>query len=72
MKFDHSAIKRIRDFHGLSYRKMAKRLGVSVASVYDWEKAKSTPTVNNLDKIIGVFGVEPSFFWVESNTNELD
>jgi DNA-binding transcriptional regulator YiaG len=52
-----SLIQRLKDYQreaGLSAAQLAKRLGVSVASVYTWYTGRWRPSLESLDRIRGV------------------
>ena len=53
MEFDVGArLRAIREMHGLSQRELAKRAGVSNASVSLIEQNKSSPSVGSLKKVL--------------------
>jgi transcriptional regulator with XRE-family HTH domain len=53
MEFDVGArLRAIREMHGLSQRELAKRAGVSNASVSQIEQNRSSPSVGSLKKVL--------------------
>lgn len=52
-----------REFVGLSREELAKAVGVSLQAVKYWEDGTHPPTLGNLDKIIGAYGISMAQFW---------
>lgn len=44
-------LKQYRDEHDLSYQALGRMLGVSVNTVWNWLKGKSTPNANNVSSL---------------------
>ena len=54
-------IKKARELRGLSQKYIAMSLGVSAPSVSAWEKGKSKPTAQNLDKLSQLLNVSVDY-----------
>lgn len=69
-----SARRSISDTHGrrLSQQGLADRVGVHVITVSQWERAKSTPTVENLAAIARETQKPLSFFMGDGDDDEED
>ena len=50
-------IRELRDERGWSQMELATKLGVSLATVYNWERGKYEPRVTQFREIAKVFGV---------------
>ena len=72
MEFDVGArLRAIREMHGLSQRELAKRAGVSNASVSLIEQNKSSPSVGSLKKVLdGIPMSLADFFSIEQAPRE--
>ena len=72
MEFDVGArLRAIREMHGLSQRELAKRAGVSNASVSLIEQNKSSPSVGSLKKVLdGIPMSLADFFSMEQAPRE--
>ena len=53
-RFQARGFRSLRQRLGLAGAKMAKLLGVSELSVYNWETGKATPRKESLDAIVGL------------------
>jgi transcriptional regulator with XRE-family HTH domain len=51
-------LKEQRAERGWSQRELARRMGVTHATLQSWESAKSTADTKNVEKIADVFGIE--------------
>ncbi|MBQ6983074.1 MAG: helix-turn-helix domain-containing protein [Synergistaceae bacterium] len=54
-------ITELRKKLSLSKQDLAIRVGVSVATITNWENSKSTPTISNLQKLAKVLGTPPAY-----------
>ena len=72
MEFDVGArLRAIREMHGLSQRELAKRAGVSNASVSQIEQNRSSPSVGSLKKVLdGIPMSLADFFSMEQAPRE--
>lgn len=52
-----------RDLRGVSHRYIADHLGVNESTVSLWFSGKRTPTVNNLEKLAELLGVDIAEVW---------
>jgi transcriptional regulator with XRE-family HTH domain len=50
-------IRELRDRQGWTQLEMANRLGVTPATVYNWERGKYEPTASKLRQIAQLFNV---------------
>ncbi len=62
-------IKAARKYRGRNQKWLAFEMGITQASVSDWEVGKSSPTVENLEKISVLF--EVSFEWLATGRGEM-
>lgn len=67
MQFSVS-IEAARVNSGLTQSELAEKLGVSVATVGNWEKAKSEPNITQLRKISDLSGIPMDFIFVRSKS----
>lgn len=63
-------LARARDSAGMSQAQLARRLGVKVAAVRNWESDRSEPRANRLQMLSGLLGV--SFVWLMTGTSQDD
>ncbi|MBO8138626.1 MAG: helix-turn-helix transcriptional regulator [Desulfotomaculum sp.] len=56
-----SKIKELRSKAGISQETLAKRLGVSLASVASYEIGRINPSIEVLEKIADIFGVSVDY-----------
>ena len=56
-------IRRVRKDHGFSVEALAAALGVSRASVTNWESGYAKPDADHLFRMFGIFGVDPNTFF---------
>ena len=54
-------IKELRDKSGLTQKQLAKRIGVTRATVNSWELAHSAPSCGYLAELSKVFGVSTDY-----------
>ncbi len=52
-----ATIRELRTKQGWSQQDLAVKIGVSVATVYNWERGKYEPTVSKFKALALVFGV---------------
>jgi transcriptional regulator with XRE-family HTH domain len=58
-RFDHVAMRRIREERGLTQAQLAEILGMdSPDSVYEWESARSKPSITTLPNLAEALGVD--------------
>ncbi len=69
MTFDvGTRLRRIREHHGLSQRELARRAGVSNASVSLIEQNRSSPSVGSLKKVLDGIPISLAAFFAEDET----
>ena len=52
-------LKTIRKQKGLQQQELAEKMGVSTATVSDWEHGRKKPRYTNLAKLANVLGTDP-------------
>lgn len=55
------AVKRMRELSGLTQEAFARRLGVGLATLKNLENDKGNPTVETLDRIGRIFGLQVGY-----------
>ena len=58
-----SRLREGRRAAGMTQQQLAEAIGVSNTSVSNWEKGVSSPDPETIDKLCGVLGVQPNFFF---------
>lgn len=53
---------------GMKQRDFAEKLGVSLATITNWEKGKSEPDVSQLRKISQLSGIPMDFIFVKTES----
>lgn len=53
---------------GMNQREFAEELGVSLATITNWEKGKSEPDVSQLRKISQLSGIPMDFIFVKTES----
>ena len=61
-------LARARDATGMSQAQLARRLGVKLATVRNWETDRSEPRANRLQMLSGLLGV--SFVWLMTGVSQ--
>ncbi|MBR1984585.1 MAG: helix-turn-helix transcriptional regulator [Clostridia bacterium] len=61
MKIFGERLKELREEKGLSYRQLAKELGVSSSSINSWEKEIRVASIDNLLTICKYFNVSSDY-----------
>lgn len=61
-------LARARDAAGMSQAQLARRLGVKLATVRNWETDRSEPRANRLQMLSGLLGV--SFVWLMTGASQ--
>lgn len=71
MKANHlgAKIRRIRSKQGMTLKTLADRTGFSISFLSQLERGKSSATLESLKKISIAFGVNPSHFFEEDETD---
>ncbi|MGN7387310.1 helix-turn-helix domain-containing protein [Sporosarcina sp. SAFN-015] len=62
-------IKKIRKERGMTLKMLADRTGFSISFLSQLERGKSSATLESLKKISIAFGVNPSYFFEEEETD---
>lgn len=62
-------IKKIRSERGMTLKTLADRTGFSISFLSQLERGKSSATLESLKKISIAFGVNPSYFFEEEETD---
>jgi transcriptional regulator with XRE-family HTH domain len=62
-----SRLRRLREIHGLSQRELAKRAGVSNATISLIEQNRASPSVGSLKKVLDGIPVSLADFFAEEN-----
>ena len=52
-------LRELREASGMTQFEVAAQLGVTITTVYNWERGASEPTGRNLQKVARLFGVSP-------------
>ena len=65
------AVKRMRALSGLTQVEFAEHRGVSLKVIKDIERGQANPTVNTLNQIGAIFGLEVSFVRKENLTTDI-
>ena len=60
-------IKELRVEHNMTQSQLAKQLNISQDTVSLWERGKSQPDVENLKKLMKIFGVSADFLLGETD-----
>ena len=55
-----TTLRGLRDSSGLSLKEVADVLGVTAATVSNWELGRRTPTADHVEKLCEFYGVKPS------------
>ena len=63
-------LARARDAAGMSQSQLARRLGVKLATIRNWESDRSEPRANRLQMLSGLLGV--SFVWLMTGVSQED
>ncbi|MGT2906340.1 XRE family transcriptional regulator [Streptococcus dentiloxodontae] len=63
--FSGQRLKDIREEKGYSQAEVAKRLGISRSSYFNWENGKTKPNQKNLSVLSEIFGVTETYFLSE-------
>lgn len=61
MKGFKDILKQLRKDKGVSQKEIAKALNVSDDSIYNWEKGRSEPSINELINLADYFNVTVDF-----------
>lgn len=61
MKGFKDILKQLRQDKGVSQKEVAKALNVSDDSIYNWEKGRSEPSINELINLADYFNVTVDF-----------
>lgn len=61
-------LARARDAAGMNQSQLARRLGVKLATVKNWETDRSEPRANRLQMLSGLLGV--SFVWLMTGASQ--
>jgi transcriptional regulator with XRE-family HTH domain len=56
---DAKSLRQLREESGKTQFEVAAQLGVTITTVYNWERGVSEPTGRNLQKIARLYGVSP-------------
>ena len=54
-------LKTLRTKNGLTQQELAKKIGVSQASIFYWETGKREPSFKTIEKLAKVFGCDPLY-----------
>jgi transcriptional regulator with XRE-family HTH domain len=57
MEVRMKTIRQLRDGKGWTQVELAHRIGVTPSTIYNWERGRFTPRVEQLRALAGVFGV---------------
>lgn len=49
-------IRRQRELAGMSVEELAEKVGVKASVLESWEKDTRSPTMNQMEKVTGIFG----------------
>ncbi len=52
-------LRQLREESGLTQMEVATRLGVTITTVYNWERGASEPLGRHLQKLARLYGVSP-------------
>ena len=63
--FSGQRLKEIREAQGMSQASVAKHLGISRSSYFNWENGKTKPNQKNLSVLAELFGVAETYFLSE-------
>lgn len=66
-----SRIDELRNKKGLSKYELAKSIGVSNNTVYDWYRIGAVPSLENIQRICAVFNITIEQFFNENGTKRL-
>ena len=69
--FSGQRLKEIREAQGMSQASVAKHLGISRSSYFNWENGKTKPNQKNLSVLAELFGVAETFFLSEHEIVEV-
>ena len=58
-------IKKLREARGLSQQELASELGVSLASIKNWESNKTRIKLSNALKVVKYFGIKMDYLVFE-------
>lgn len=64
-RFAAERLTALREANGESQEAFAAKIGTSKQHVSQWEARKLTPTTSTVVKICNVYGVPPSFFYLQ-------
>lgn len=67
--FSKDRITALREAHGLSQDVFAKSLGTSKQHVSRWETGDLVPHLNSVLKIINLYNLQPTYFFVQTDYN---
>jgi len=63
-------IRKLREEAGISQARLARLLGVTHASVAQWESGRNHPRHKHIEKMAAIFGVPPAVFFADGNFRE--
>ena len=69
--FSGQRLKEIREAQGMSQASVAKHLGISRSSYFNWENGKTKPNQKNLSVLAELFGVAETYFLSEHEIVEV-
>ena len=69
--FSGQRLKEIREAQGMSQASVAKHLGISRSSYFNWENGKTKPNQKNLSVQAELFGVAETYFLSEHEIVEV-
>ena len=69
--FSGQRLKEIREAQGMSQAAVAKHLGISRSSYFNWENGKTKPNQKNLSVLAELFGVAETYFLSEHEIVEV-
>ncbi|MFA0736025.1 MAG: hypothetical protein OGMRLDGQ_002525 [Candidatus Fervidibacter sp.] len=63
-------IRKLREEAGISQARLARLLGVTHASVAQWESGRNHPRHKHIEKMAAIFGVPPAVFFADGDFRE--
>lgn len=66
------SLEAVRVNAGLTQKEWAKKLGVSNATVVNWEKGNTEPTLSHLRKMSKLSGIPMDFIFVPDKFNPIE
>ena len=69
--FNRDRLPALRESKGLTQDAFAEQIGTSKQHVSRWETGDLVPSTSTIVKISNKFGVSPSYFFIQSDHEEL-